>query len=393
MPATDTTLTDALIALKTQYERSLSQATTNASHLREQLSHVNALLLDRLLPSNRVAPQQTQSGSDVPVEAIAPSSAQTLADSPAAEATVSESFAHRLRPKPKASDRKPKAASEAEPGKRSPRPLLPAYEGLTRLEAIAQILQTTPGQDVTTEQVSERLFGKLSAAEHKAERKSLNTQLYKGQSLKLWQKGTAPGKYKIGAPTASKSIPTTPKSLSTKAKAPATAVAKRKSLTLLPAYAELSKGDAIAQVLTAASGEVLHHDTIIQTLYGDLSPEELKAERTRIKTALLTGVKDGKWQKAFEPSSYFIKAPATAAKPKRPGRKPEPSKEPKPEPVGSGVDVIAPVPAAKARAAKPKSGRETAVAKAKVGRSQKTARSKRSELELVELLRKADIQV
>jgi hypothetical protein len=375
-------LTDSLIALKTQLERSLTQATTNASHLREQLSHVNALLLNQLLQGNGVVPQLTQSGSDVPVEAIAPAPAQTLAESPAAEATVSD------RPKPKVSDRKPKAASEPTPasGKRNIRPMLPAYRGMTRLDAIAQILQTTPGQDVTTDQVSEGLFGKLSAADHKAERKSLHTQLYKGHILKLWQKGAVRGTFRVEAPTTSNSAQ--PKAPATKAKAPATTSAKRKSLTLLPAYAELSKGDAIAQVLGQYPGEVLHQDTIIQALYGDLSLEELKAERTRIKTALLTGVKDGKWQKAFEPSSYFIKAPATAAKPKRPGRKPEPSKEPKPEPVAEVA--IAP---AKASAAKPKSERKPAIVKAKVGRSQKTARPKKTELELVALLPKADIQV
>jgi hypothetical protein len=313
-------LTDSLIALKTQYEQVLTEANTNASHLREQLSHVNALLLNQLLQGNRVVSQQTQSLADVPVEAIAPA--------PAAESPATESFAQRLRPKPKASDSKPKAAPEAEPGKRSPRPLLPAYQGLTRLEAIAQILQTTPGQDVTTDQVSEGLFGKLSAAEYKAERKSLNTQMYKGHTLKLWQKGTAPGSFTIGASTVSKSARPTPKAPATKAKASATTAAKRKSLTLLPAYAELNKGDAISQVLTAASGEVLHHDTIIQTLYGDLSLEELKEERTRIKTALLTGVKDGKWQKAAVPSSYYLGDTAAGAKPKRPGRKPDPTKEP-----------------------------------------------------------------
>jgi hypothetical protein len=43
-------------------------------------------------------------------------------------------------PKPKAGPRKPKAATEPTPalGKRNPRPLLPAYAGLTRLEAIAK---------------------------------------------------------------------------------------------------------------------------------------------------------------------------------------------------------------------------------------------------------------
>jgi NADH dehydrogenase FAD-containing subunit len=140
----------------------------------------------------------------------------------------------------------------------------------------------------------------------------------------------------------------------------------------------------------------LHHDTIIQTLYGDLSPEELKAERTRIKTALLTGVKDGKWQKASVPSNYLLGDTAAGAKPKRPGRKPDPTKEPipQPEPVAEVVDAKAPhqeyAPApAKAKAAMPKLGRESAVAKA----SQKTARPKKTELELVALLRKADIQV
>jgi hypothetical protein len=386
-PSTPTpSLTNSLIALKTQYERSLTQASTNASHLREQLSHVNALLLNQLLQSNGVVPQLAQGAPEVPVvEAIAPASAQSVAASPAAEAPASD------RPKPNASPRKAKATAEPAPslGKRSTRPLLPAYRGLTRLEAIAQLLQTTPGQDVTTDQVSEGLFGKLSAADHKAERKSLNTQMYQGVVRELWQKGTKTGTFLARASAPSKSTEST-KAPATKAQAPATTVAKRKSLTLLPAYAELSKGDAIAQVLTAASGEVLHHDTIIQTLYGDLSPEVLKEERIRIKTALLTGVRDGKWQKASVPSSYFIMTIAAGAKPKRPGRKPEPTKEPKPRPQPEPVAEVAPA-SAKASAAKLKLGRKPAVGKAEA--SQKVARSKKTELELVALLRKADIQV
>jgi hypothetical protein len=327
-----------------------------------------------------VVPQLTQGAADIPVvEAIALASAQSLAASPAAEAPVSD------RPKPKATPSKPKATAKPAlaSGKRSTRPLLPAYQGLTRLEAIAQLLQTTPGQDVTTDQVSEGLFGKLSAADHKAERKSLNTQMYQGVVRKLWQKGTKTGTFlaRASAPSKSAEFTTT---------APATTAAKRKSLTLLPAYAEMTKRDAIAQVLTVASGEVLHHDTIIQTLYGDLSLEDLKEERIRIKTALLTGVRDGKWQKASVPSSYFIKTIAAGAKPKRPGRKPEPTKEPKPKPQPEPVAEVAPA-SAKAKAAKLKPGRKPAIGKAKA--SQKVARSKKTELELVALLRKADIQV
>jgi hypothetical protein len=499
MPESDRNFTDSLIALKTQYERSLTEANTKASHLREQLSHVNALLLNQLLQGNGGVPQLTQIEAEVPVvEAIALASAQSVAASPAAEAPPSDT------PKPKAT-----AAPVLASGKRSTRPLLPAYQGLTRLEAIAQLLQTTPGQDISTDQVSEGLFGKLSAAEHKAERKSLNTQMYQGVVRELWKKGTKTGTFLARASAPSKSAEST-KAPATEAQAPATTAAKRKSLTLLPAYAELSKGDAITQVLTAASGEVLHHDTIIQTLYGDLSPEVLKEERIRIKTALLTGVRDGKWQKASVASSYFLKATAASpkakssgrkskaqtakieaetaiapldpptlttdsvkkrisltvlsafegmtkldaiaavlgqnlgevlhqdtiiqtlygdlsledlkkervrmdtllrngvknnkwkkapvpasyvleataagAKPKRPGRKPDPTKKPKPEPVAE----VAPA-SASAKVAKLKPGRKPAVGKAKA--SQKVARSNKTELELVALLRKADIQV
>jgi hypothetical protein len=360
---TPQSLTDSLIALKTQYERSLTNASTKASHLREQLSHVNALLLNQLLQGNGVVPQLAQSVAEVPV-------VETIALAPAAEAPASD------RPKPKASDRKAKAEP---PRGRSPRPLLPVYAGLKRLEAIAQLLQATPGQDVSTDQVSEGLFGKLSAAEHKAERKSLNTQMYQGVVRKLWQKGTKTGTFLASASASSKSVqPTT--------KAPATTPPKRISLTVLPAFEGMTKLDAIATVLGQNLGEVLHQDTIIQTLYGDLSPEDLKKERVRMDTCLRNGVKKNKWKKAPVPASYVLEATAAGAKPKRPGRKPDPSKEPKPEPVAE----VAPA-SAKASAAKPKPGRKPAIGKAKA--SQKVARSKKTELELVALLRKADIQV
>ena len=463
-------LTDSLIALKTQYERSLSEANTNASLLREQLSHVNALLLDRLLSSNGVTPQQTQSAGDVSVEAMltlqesAAAPAQSLALAPAAEASASDS----------------KAKAEPASAGHTPRELLPAYRGLKRLEAIAQVLAATSGEEVSIDALIHALFGELSHTDHKNERKRLQTLMYKGIKQKLWQSGSTPTSYLSAVetkPAPAKAKPTA----QPKAKAkPTTAPAKsRRSLEVLPAYRGMSKREAIAQILEQRSGEVLHHDIIIQTLYGDLSLQDLKDERVRIKTALLTGVKDGKWQKAFEPSSYFIKAPAASAKPKRPGRKPEPSKEPKPEPVAeasvetkpattkqrSSLDVLpafeglskldaitqvleqhpgevlhqdtiiqtlygdlspedlkkervrmdtslrngvkankwkkAPVPASyvldaiasaptdKATAAKPKSGRKSAVA------SQKSERPKRqrSEVELVKLLRKADIKI
>jgi hypothetical protein len=127
-----------IIELKSQYEQMLTEAYTNASHLREQLSHVNALLFNQLVPSRRAASLQS-----------------------------------------------------------SPRPLLSAYEGLTRLEAISQVLQRTPGQEVTIDALIHGLFGDLNAAEHKSERLKLKTLMYQGEKRKLWHKGSAPSSYLI----------------------------------------------------------------------------------------------------------------------------------------------------------------------------------------------------
>ncbi len=110
-----------------------------------------------------------------------------------------------------------------------------------------------------------------------------------------------------------------------------------------------------------------------------------------MNTALRTGVKDQKWQKAAVPSSYVLEATAASAKPKRPGRKPDPTKEPKPqpEPVSEAAIALAPAeaPTTKAKAAKPKPGRKPAVGKAKA------SKTKHTEAELLEILQKADIQV
>jgi hypothetical protein len=338
---------NALIALKSQYEQALAEAGTQSIHLREQLAHVNALLLNQLVPSNGGASLQVNLRSAEPVlEMVSPADYRALAPVIAeAPATVSET------PKGKAGKLKPEA--KPMPGGRTPRELLPAYQGLKRLDAIAQALEAAPGAEITIDALIHALFGNLSAAEHKSERLRLKTLMYQGEKRKLWQKGSIPSSYLIKGSTGkdkgrgSKAAPQPPSDIAADpvaavvkpaAKARVKAIApkslpdkaaktkQRISLAVLPVYAQLTKRDAIAQVLGQHPGEVLHHDTIIQTLYGDLSPAELKAERVRIKTALLTGVKDGKWQKAAVPSSYFLGAAAAVAKSKRAGR---PAKTPR----------------------------------------------------------------
>jgi hypothetical protein len=344
-------LTEYLIGLKSQYEQALTAAEANEALYKEQLSHINALLLNQLVPSARVPSLQAYIETTVP-SLVAGGDANALSNSPAlapaAEVVEASPSTNNVLPsKPRAQkgkSTKTAPLSAQTTGKRVPSSLLPAYQGLKRLEAISKVLGSKQGEEVSIDSLIQSLFGDLRPAQHKTERLRLKTLMYQGVKLKLWQKAATPSNYLISAQpgkgkgraskkaskpvsapaakpaarAATKVAPSRAKkaaqpllSKSGKAKAPkakptATETKKRISLPLLPVYQNMTKLEAIAQVLGQHRGEDLHHDTIIQSLYGDLSPKELKEERVRIKTALLGGVKNKKWKKATVPSSYFI---------------------------------------------------------------------------------------
>jgi hypothetical protein len=348
---------DLLISLKSQYEYALTEANSKSGYLREQLSHVNALLLNQLLPTRSLKPLLPQ------VDSIAPTLALSAPIEPVEDRPVSTPSLTVTEPisasnnvpvsKPRTQKRTaskgiPKA-EKASSKRNSLTPLL-AYQGLKKLDAIAQVLEAARNQEITIDSVVQTLYGNLSAAEHKAERLRMKTALFQGVQKGMWQKATTPSCYFIGslkgqsrpaakgakAAKASKAIatpvvtqpvqlkpskPSRPKQaraaqiskakLATKAPG-----SKRKSLPFLTAYAGMKKLDAIEIVLKKNPGEVLHHDTVIKALYGDLSLADLKDERVRIKTALLKGVKDGRWAKSSTPSSYFLKSETAASKSK-----------------------------------------------------------------------------
>ena len=136
--------------------------------------------------------------------------------------------------------------------------------------------------------------------------------LYKGEQQKLWQKGKTPSTYiikeekKSSKGSGSKKVAPAKRS-TTKAKATKPQSSKvRNSLPLKQAFKGLQKHEAITAVLEKHRGTELHQDAIIEMLYGQLSPEEFKAERPRTKTALQAGVKTKKWQKSRKPACFQL---------------------------------------------------------------------------------------
>jgi hypothetical protein len=330
--------TPNLIELRHHYENIIAQSEYQAAQAKEQLAHIDALLLNGLLQGET----QTLTAVIAPDQPALPAalSSAPAPDNPTAQELAEdvEDFLARYKPSRKDKAKVTPAPEAATPGNRNPRPLLPAYQGLKRLEAIAQVLESTPGQEVSIDNLIPALFGTLSPADHQAERKRLKTLLYQGEKLKLWQKGIALSSYIIGVSETAKTSPTSPavtaKATPAKAKA-AIAPSGRDSLALLPAYEGMTKLEAISQILSEQSGHVLHQDTITQLLYGDLSPEVLQVESRRMRASLFQGLTKNLWQRASgQPSSYVAKAssnrkpnaisetPATPAASKA-GRKPK----------------------------------------------------------------------
>jgi hypothetical protein len=355
--SSEQTLVNNLITLKTQYEQALTEADTISAHYREQLSHVNALLLNQIGSGNGLSPFQTHIKSAEPIlDAIAALQESTdinrLTLAPAKTVVEARPTPPEVAPKPKQAKAQPSLAV----GGRTPRELLPIHQGLKRLDAIAKVFQNHQGQEVTIDTLTEQLFGNLSTEAHKAERLKLRTLLYQGEQRGLWTKGDAASTYviKVSGQAPAKTVAqprakAPAKATGTRAQAkapkssPVTATTKKRiSLPLLSSFDGMTKLESIASVLEKNRGEVLHHDTIIQSLYGDLNPDALKAERVRIKTALLGGVKNKKWQKASVASSYFLPEASAGAKSKASGRKPKASKSPNPksEPVAEAAAKV-----------------------------------------------------
>jgi hypothetical protein len=348
---------DLLISLKSQYEYALTEANSKSGYLREQLSHVNALLLNQLLPTHSLKPLLPQLDSIAPTLPLS-APIEPVEDQPVAtpSSTVTEPIlvqnnvpVSKPRTQKRISSKSIPKAEKASSKRNSLTPLR-TYQGMKKLDAIAQVLEAARNQEITIDSVVQTLYGNLSAAEHKAERLRMKTALFQGVQKGMWQKATTPSSYFIGSlkgqgrstakgarsvkaskaiatPVVTESVQPKPSNPSkpkqgkvaqvSKAKLVTKAPgSKRKSLPFLTAYAGMKKLDAIEIVLKKYQGEVLHHDTLIKALYGALSLEDLKDERVRIKTALLKGVKDGRWEKSSTPSSYFLKSAMAASKSK-----------------------------------------------------------------------------
>jgi hypothetical protein len=325
MTATTQSIIQTLTTLKVHYEHQLTQANTPASyHYTDLLSHANALLVSLSVQSNgRVVSTATQSSV-----------------AKATDRTKPKARIRRVQTRPKAPHQE-----FAAPPSRNSFPLLPAYQGKTKLEAISTVLNKHQGKVMHQDSIIQELYGALSPDALKVERLRMKAALFQGVQKKLWQKAPVKSSYILKAPIQENAILTHPKIEPKPLPAPKVsskgrATGKRAAITpkvsateknkaalpkkpeiislqsktlgekIIPPmhsdFSGLSKLDAVAKVMNEKPGIVVNVDDIIERLFGQLSLAEYKAEKARIKDVMNRGQGRGLWRQAAEPLSFIV---------------------------------------------------------------------------------------
>jgi hypothetical protein len=376
--------TTPLVELRHHYQSIIAQAEYQLTQAKSQIEHIDALLVNGLL--------QAQEPTVLKADVILDMPALVAASVPDFDSDAQASQLENNSPEPKAPATKARAtkaktrtatkaqAAKATSSGRESFPLLPAYQGMTKLEAIGQILSEQSGHVLHQDTIIQLLYGDLSPEVLKVESRRMRASLFQGVTKGLWQRAPKqPSSYvgksgKVRKSKTTESEDIAPKERAKTAKtsqpenapsaAPPTVRAGKKSKTAaetkavtpkksssrgreqvlsLPAeYEGLSKIDTVAKVLDENKGRVMHMDDIIEQLYGKLSGDDLKAEKVRMKDVMTRGVKRKLWRKAegvpssiiassqsqstaSAESSVSAKVPASG---KRPGRKPKSSSSP-----------------------------------------------------------------
>lgn len=78
-------------------------------------------------------------------------------------------------------------------------PMHSDFDGLSKIDAVAKVMNETPGIVVNVDDIMERLFGQLSLADYKVEKARMKDVMNRGQGRGLWRQAAAPLSFIAGA--------------------------------------------------------------------------------------------------------------------------------------------------------------------------------------------------
>jgi hypothetical protein len=324
---------DTLIALRKHYQSLLSSLEDKATQTQEQLSHINALLADQFVPQQEhphvalqaqiqvtepflVLNDLTEPASDTTeiVPAEAPSA--TLLGKHTQKASASQTRAKRkaisgqddddLEDMPLIPEHVSAQVPTSRKGNRpqTKHPLLPAYAGLSKIEAITKVIQENAGKIVHVDQLINTLHGELSGVELKAERDRMRNTLNRGMSNGQWQKV----KGRVMSYTLDSKLLKASSAKQTELKSaakPAPSLSSDKQEFRLQSVGK-SLPDAVEKLMQAHRGEAMTTDSVAKILFADVDDARLSKIKKQLNTTFSRGVMQGRWQRVKGQKGAYV---------------------------------------------------------------------------------------
>lgn len=303
----------SLVDMRSQCHAQLEANQRQAAHAREQLTHVNALLADQVLlppmehsfelPTTAIEgqPQQAISG-------IAVSEPESFSQIEAEAQQQPQTKAELVQQQPQTDvDETPLELEEtSDDTARSPSaiktPMKAEYQHLTKIQAVEKLLQENQGKILTVEYIIWSLYGDMDAEAVKAEKPRIYDTLGQGTDKGMWEKvpdQPACYTYKLSLvePVAdSESATATTSRLPVSSRRRPSR--RGKSDDMVPRYNHLSLTAAVEVVVNEHPGEVITTEKVAKVLYGeDIEGRALIKAKDRIGKTLWGGATQGRWQR------------------------------------------------------------------------------------------------
>ena len=299
----------SLVDMRSQCHAQLEANQRQAAHAREQLIHVNALLADQVilppmehsfeLPTTAIEgqPQQAISGTAVPEPESFSQIEAEAQQQPQIEAEAQQ-------PQTEVDETPLEVEETSDDAARSPSaiktPMKGEYQHLTKIQAVEKLLRENQGKILTVEYIIWSLYGDMDVEAVKAEKPRIYDTLGQGMDKGMWEKvpdQPACYTYKLSLvePKADSESTTTSRLPVSSRRRPSR---RGKSDDMLPRYNHLSLTAAVEVVVNEHPGEVITTEKVAKVLYGeDIDGRALIKAKDRIGKTLWGGATQGRWQR------------------------------------------------------------------------------------------------
>lgn len=259
-------LVESLIELRSQYQAQQEEDQRSSAHAKEQLAHINALLVEQLMRQHNQQPVSIQASTVNENPALTQATSLSREESPTAFDKVDE-LSQVDEPN------EPEVANQVGEPKQINQPTSPTLTVMVQSEADLNASFTEAGGLSNQQPSSPAPIAAPSEAIDDMDSNEFPSQLDEQDSPELESKKA--DRYKLQRRKFS----------------------SKSTEEMLPRYQQLNFTEAVEAVVQENAGEILTTDKVARTLYGELSGPTLTKAKEKVGKTLWSGAKQKRWQR------------------------------------------------------------------------------------------------